>query len=104
MNLDLPTHPTRHEVSQALERIARTSSKTLSSVRKVYVSQAQRNLMEACRADPGYSDKCPPADVVEEYHEASRGQMKDKDLPEKAEEKERRKRKRRRACPTADSC
>jgi hypothetical protein len=56
-------------------------------VRKKYVSQAQRNLMEACRADPGYSENCPPGDVVDEYHAASRGKMKDKDLPEKVDEK-----------------
>ena len=91
LNLNLPTHPTRHEVSQALERVARTSPKKLSPVKKAYVSQAQRNLMEACRADPNYSENCPPPDVVAEFHEASRGGMKDKDLPEKTGEKEKKK-------------
>jgi hypothetical protein len=62
-------------------------------VKKPYKSQAQRNLMEACRADPGYSENCPPADVVDEYHEASRGKMKDKDLPEKVEEEKKKKKK-----------
>lgn len=88
MRLNLPSYPTRYEIEQALERAA---SSTRPVVQKKYVSQAQRNLFEACRADPGFSDKCPPSDVTEEYHEASRGQMKDKDLPERAEEKDKKK-------------
>jgi hypothetical protein len=92
MGVSLPEGASGYEIQRALEKIARSRP---APVYKAYVSQAQRNLMEACRADPGFSDKCPPADVVEEYHEASRGAMKDKDLPEKADEKEKEKKKKR---------
>jgi hypothetical protein len=88
IGLNVPTGATRYEIHRALEKIALSRP---SPVYKAYVSQAQRNLMEACRADPGFSDKCPPGEVTEEYHEASRGKMKDKDLPEKVEEKEKKK-------------
>lgn len=47
---------------------------------KRYRSQAQRNLMEACRHGAGY-EGCPPDKVLEEFHQKSKGRMKNKDLP-----------------------
>jgi hypothetical protein len=80
IGLNVPSGATRHEIHRALEKIALTHP---NPVYKAYVSQAQRNLMEACRANPGFSDACPDSEVTEEFHEKSRGKMKNKDLPER---------------------
>jgi hypothetical protein len=49
---------------------------------KAYASQAQRNLMEGLRHG-WHPDgvKSIPRKVTDEFHEKSKGHMKDKDLP-----------------------
>lgn len=54
------------------------------TVNKKYLSEAQRNLFEACLNNPGsVQGKCPPRKVLEEYHAKSRGKMSNKDLPKR---------------------